>query len=140
MAITGDVLEGDTATDGTIVIERIKRIGRRIISLAWTCTAGGAVTANITALSGTLMRVVTNPGATAPTDDYDITLKDQDGLDILAGGGANRDTANTEEFTPFGTDATFGTPMVFDGDLALAITTAGASKEGVLRLYIKPEF
>lgn len=33
----------------------------------------------------------------APTDNYDITLVDGDGIDRLQGVGANRDTANSEE-------------------------------------------
>ena len=44
-----------------------------------------------------LYRVVTNPGTTAPTDNYDITVDDADGLDMCGGDCANRDTANTEK-------------------------------------------
>ena len=39
--------------------------------------------------------MITNPGTTAPQDNYDITLTSE-GADMLLGGGANRDTANTE--------------------------------------------
>lgn len=47
-------------------------------------------------IDGTIIGVITNPGSTAPTDNYDLTLVDQDGLDRLGGVGANRDTANSE--------------------------------------------
>lgn len=47
-------------------------------------------------IDGTLLAIETNPGAVAPTDNYDITLVDADGLDRLGGVGADRDTANTE--------------------------------------------
>lgn len=50
-------------------------------------------------ISGWLIKVITNPGATAPTDNYDITLGDVDdtSLDALAGLLVNRDTSTTEQ-------------------------------------------
>lgn len=73
-----------------------------------TCTADvAAATYPATTLAslglspeGTLLALVTNPGATAPTDNYDITLIDGDGLDRLFGYGLNRDTANSELVRP----------------------------------------
>jgi hypothetical protein len=47
-------------------------------------------------LNGYLLQVITNPGATAPTDDYDITLTTSDGIDAARGLLANRDTSTTE--------------------------------------------
>ena len=44
-----------------------------------------------------LYRVVTDPGTTAPTDNYDITIDDTDGLDMCGGDCANRDTSTTEK-------------------------------------------
>ena len=49
-----------------------------------------------TKFEGELIAIETNPGGTAPTDQYDITLEDAEGLDILQGVGANRATATTE--------------------------------------------
>jgi hypothetical protein len=46
---------------------------------------------------GRLFELHTNPGATAPTDNYDITLVDAEGIDRLQGVGVDRDTANTEQ-------------------------------------------
>lgn len=46
---------------------------------------------------GRLMELHTNPGAVAPTDNYDITMTDAEAIDRLQGVGANRDTANTEQ-------------------------------------------
>ena len=43
------------------------------------------------------MQIVTDPsGDTAPQDNYDITVTESGGADMLLGVGANRDTANTE--------------------------------------------
>lgn len=47
-------------------------------------------------ISGVWLAIATNPGSPAPTDNYDITLVDGDGLDRLNGVGANRDTTNSE--------------------------------------------
>lgn len=45
---------------------------------------------------GRILDIISNPGATAPTDNYDVALLDGDGFDLLGGAGADRDTAVTE--------------------------------------------
>ena len=80
---------------------------RRII-LSWTADAAAATvpdysfTATDLAFCGeyNLYMVVTDPGATAPTADYDITILDQYACDILGGSGADRDTATSEQTVP----------------------------------------
>ena len=47
--------------------------------------------------SGRLLSLKTNPGATAPTNAYDLVVDDDDGLDILQGVGANLLTATSED-------------------------------------------
>jgi hypothetical protein len=47
-----------------------------------------------------ITKVVTNPGATAPTADYDITGIDADGADIFNGELLNRSAASTETVIP----------------------------------------
>lgn len=46
--------------------------------------------------SGTFLALQTNPGGTAPTDNYDITLIDGDGIDRFNSVGLNRDTSTSE--------------------------------------------
>ncbi len=70
----------------------------RELTLTVTASFTGAVTdydveQNI---DGCLYYAVTNPGAKAPTDNYDITFIDSDSVDQAGGELANRDTANTE--------------------------------------------
>ena len=81
----------------TTVVDHIK-----VVTL--TCTAdasdGSFPATTLTVLprngkGGRLLQMITNPGTTAPQDNYDITLTSE-GADMLLGGGANRDTANTE--------------------------------------------
>lgn len=70
---------------------------RRVEGLI-TFHTDGTFTATALAYSfeGRLLWLETNPGPTAPTDNYDISLVDADGADRLLGVGQNRDTANTE--------------------------------------------
>ena len=48
-------------------------------------------------IDGFLLRLVTNPGATAPTTLYDITLVDDAGSDVLQGVGMDRSATDTED-------------------------------------------
>lgn len=92
-----------------------------------TCTGDAAdgsfpATALTTPIEGRLLKLVTNPGATAPTANYDIVLTDQHGSDVLQGVGANRHTTSTETalivYSGTGTH-----PCVDDSDtLTLTIT------------------
>lgn len=84
---------------GTIV-ETHYALGH-IRKVAFACTADAAdgsfpATALATKIEGRILALVTNPGATAPTDNYDIVLTNQHGYDVLQSLGLNRDTANTE--------------------------------------------
>jgi hypothetical protein len=72
----------------------------RLVTL--TCTADAAAatfpsTDLTTKIEGRLLKLVTNPGATAPQDNYDLVLNDQHGADVLQGVGANRHTTTTQE-------------------------------------------
>jgi len=49
---------------------------------------------------GFIVRMVTNPGGTAPTADYDVTLTDEDGCDVLGGEGADRSASDSEQIIP----------------------------------------
>lgn len=72
-----------------------KRMQKVVIS--WTADdANGSVPNLSLSLKGYLIQAVTNPGSTAPTDNYDLVINDADGADICGGALANRDTANSE--------------------------------------------
>src|SRR5262245_41986783 len=84
---------------GTVVATEEVHGSLKKVYWAWTSSAGGAADgASSRAFNGVLERLVTVPdGVDAPTDNYDITIADEDGVDVLMGAGANRDTANTEQ-------------------------------------------
>lgn len=72
--------------------------GLRRIVTDWTADDTDASIPTLAiGFQGRIVRLITDPGSTAPTSNYDITLVDGNGVDQLQGGGANRHTSNTEE-------------------------------------------
>jgi hypothetical protein len=124
---------------GTIV-QAFTNIGH-VRRVTLTCTADAAAatfpdTVLSQAIEGRLLKLVTNPGAVQPTDNYGVTLEDQHGHDVLEGVGANRDTLNTEE-APIVYAGTAVHPVVDDSDtLTLKISgNAVNSAAVVIDLY-----
>lgn len=123
--------------------------GIRKVLVDWTSdSATGAVTGTTRKIVGALVKGVTDPGTAAPTDNYDIVITDEEGVDVLAacvaaGRLADRDTANSEQAYFFVENvdtaplATSVHPVVCD-QLTIAVTNAGNSKTGQLVLYYRP--
>jgi len=124
---------------GTLTVTHQAHRPIRTLTLDWTSTAGGAVSGNLTGLiSGVILRVVFKPGAggNQPTDLYDVVLNDADGLDVLAGLGANLSNASSTQKCPLVGDATAAAqPVAVDSTLELQVSNAGASKSGTLVVY-----
>lgn len=114
----------------------------RVYTLAWVSHTDGSVNLPTTIpVVGEILRVVFDPGAAAPTDNYDVQLLDEHGFDVLAGQGADRDTANTEQVCP-GVPLKDGTttstrPVTVAGLLTLVIASAGSGKSGSVILYTR---
>jgi hypothetical protein len=119
------------------------RPGIKRVTWDWVCDASGNVSGTDTkALNGEVLRFVTNPDAVAPTDNYDITLNDEDGFDIANGLLANRDTLNTEQVVPVfetivGANTYGNRGTVIDGKLSLVVASAGNAKAGRLVMYYR---
>lgn len=123
------------------------RAMRKVI-VDWTSDdTTGAVTGTTGKISGQLVKAVTDPGATAPTANYDIDITDEEGVDVLAvciaaGRLQNRHTSTTEQvyFLVENVDAaplaSSAHPVVCD-KLTIAVTNAGNSKVGQLILYVR---
>lgn len=120
---------------GTATLTEVTHTSARKIVWAWTSgdgAEGGTVTkATANAYDGKIVGLTTDPGATAPTDNYDITITDADGHDVLLGAGADRDTANTEHVA----EASLG--AVAGSVLTLNVTNAGDAKIGTVILWIR---
>lgn len=117
------------------------KAGRKIhrIKWSWTSSSDGNVSAatvmgRVTALkyTGKIYDFVTDPSATSPSDNYDITIKDDDGVDVIRGQGANRDASVTE----YAVDRS-ALGVVVDSTLTLTVANAGDSKKGDVYLYIE---
>lgn len=129
-----------TITEGSAGYSDLQPI--RKIKWVWTATDAGIVAASTTAgqvptttykYTGELVRLITIPaGSTsAPDDNYDVTVLDEDGYDVLMSGGLNRDTANTEQVL----GSSLG--VCLNTTLSLRIAGAGDANGGTVILYIK---
>ncbi len=75
---------------------------------------------------------MTNPDNTdTPTTLWDLTITDEDGLDILCGYGANRDDADSgasEQIVPCSLPG-------INSKLTFTVANGGNTKKGVVRAY-----
>ena len=119
---------------GTATVTEHKEKSIKLIKYAWTSDASGDVSqASTSKFDGEILAIATVPdGSAAPTDNYDITLTDENSLDVLAGQGANRDTANTEYVT-----AKENLGVVHDSLLTLVVANAGNAKQGTFYVWIR---
>jgi hypothetical protein len=123
------------AAVGTATRTEITRTSAKKIVWAWTSgtgAEGGTVSSQTTATyDGKIIGLTTDPGATAPTDNYDLTILDAQGHDVLLGAGIDRDTANTENVVETSLGAVAGSR------LTLTIANAGDAKIGVVILWVR---
>ena len=117
-------------------------LGTTKYAIAWTSDASGGVSANTVAVkTGRLHQVKFIPagGGNAPTDLYDVTLLDADGVDLLFGAGTDRFTATSNFAAPrIGSGVNTGLVFIEGGNVTPTITNAGNVKQGTLVLYIGP--
>ncbi len=104
--------------------------------------SGNATLASTVPVSGVIHRDVFVPSASAaPTTLYDVTLTDAEGIDVLAGQGANLSATLAASVCP-GTPLKDGTtvnvaPTTVDGILTLNVTNAGSAKAGKVVVYVR---
>jgi len=118
--------------------------GVRLLTFAWTADADNgsvpdtAISANQAKVLSGLKAVlaITNPGTTAPTDNYDITLENTDGACIFGGSLSNRDTSNSEQARP--TISTLAGESVVDGILTFKLANNSVnSATGDCKVYFR---
>lgn len=130
LGILALVLMGATAQ--VVTKTEVTHPSVKCLKLAWTSASDGTVVSQSSAYyDGKVIWLATDPGATAPTDNWDLTVTDANGIDVLAGAGADRDTANTE----YVAEASLG--AVANSKLTVNITNAGDAKTGTIYLYIR---
>ncbi|MFA6204345.1 MAG: hypothetical protein WC710_14300, partial [Gallionella sp.] len=105
--------------------------GLQKIKWSWTCDSAGAYSeASTVRPNGMIYRLVTIP-TDGPTDAYNVTILDADGVDVLNSQGLNRATATTEQKGP-----SDGLGVVKSSLLTLTIANAGDAKSGTVILYV----
>lgn len=124
---------------GTVTVAETRIKGQPVqkIDWDWLSTAAGAadlVTANV--YNGILTHVVFIPdgGGTQPTDQYDVTVTNPDGVDVLNGNGANLSNAANVIKSRY---ETANLLAVANEPLTLNVTNAGNAKGGRVVLYIR---
>lgn len=95
-----------------------KMISNNVGVITFTCTADStdgtylSTVSNDKDIEGYVFLVITNPGATGPTDDTtDIVLNDADGIDIMGGEMTDVDETDSEQFVPL-INSVFGSRYV----------------------------
>jgi hypothetical protein len=125
---------------GTVTATHAKQETIRQLRLAWTSDAAGAVSGTLVHASGELVRVVFIPGTggVVPTTLYDVTIEDADGLDVLAGKGANLSEVNKTQIVPLiGDGTTTQQRVALSSTLELKVANAGNAKQGTVVLYYR---
>jgi len=97
-----------------------------VVRVDWTSDGSGNATVTLD-LNGWLVKSITDP-TDGPTDNYDITLV-QNTADAAAGVLVDRDTTNSE-------CVAHATPIFLVGSHVFTIATAGATKSGIVWLYL----
>jgi hypothetical protein len=129
---------------GTVSITKDKTTkfyNERVVEylITWTADSAAATvpaTATDTAIVGYVFMAQTNPGTTAPTDDYDITLTDADGIDVFGGELLNRDEANSEQTVPKVGSSVYGSRFVNSVLTFNLSNNAVNSATGTVRVYV----
>ena len=122
--------------------------GVRKYSVAWTSDASGAVSGNTVEIgAGTIIAVEFTPGSggVQPTDLYDVTFTDAEGVNMFDAGdgtsiGANLSNATASHKVPFvgGGAVTYVRQWLHGGDYTPVVAAAGNAKQGQIDVYVAP--
>ena len=107
--------------------------------IAWLSATGGAASIALKHISGELLAVDVNPGATTPSASWDFTIKNEDGIDIIGGKGTNMSNSTSARIYPYDATATayLNVPVPLANVLTVAVTGAGDEKNGTITLYVR---
>jgi hypothetical protein len=112
-------------------LDEAKAFAVKRIEWSWTSDATGNATATTTqGYWGQVLTLVTIPGSPLPSDQYDITIKDVDGYDVLQGNGTNLGNSTVQYRATNLSSAVFG-------NLTLSVQNAGNATQGQAILYVR---
>ena len=117
---------------GTITAVETRHRTVTEIIFSWLSHTTGAADATATtySYSGEIIKVVCIPGATTPSDLYDVTLSDADSIDLLAGQGTDCPSGSSLVITG-------GILPVVESTISLTIANGGSEKIGTVHVYIR---
>jgi len=129
------------ATAGTVTTFSNKSVGESGVMLWQVSYVTHASAGTFTAvtdedITGWILIVETDPGATAPTTLYDIVLNNSNSRDVMGGALANRSATVTEAVLPL-QNGNY-TAVFNEGPLTIQVTAAGNSKTAELLIYYLP--
>lgn len=108
-----------------------------MLEMAWTASADGSFTSSPSvSFNGYIFQVTTIPGYASPTANYDITLTDSDGVDVMGAELSNRSASANEQVKPkMGND--YGDRFVAGGVSLNISNNASANATGKLKIYYR---
>lgn len=123
-------------TAGTVTDSSASKQGYRMLTFEWVSSTDTGLVSGTSRYryTGNILGVCTVPGASglAPSVDYDITLTDNNDVDVANGQLANRHTSSTQwVFASLG--------IVVNSTITLNVTNAGNSKGGTVYVFIGDE-
>ena len=131
---------------GTVTVTALHGAAFTKITADWTADAadGSVPDTDLIAaiesgleLHGWIEKIVTKPGTPAPTDDYDVTLEDPEGVDVLGGAGADRDSSDSEQAVPLAGSARVASFVAAPSALTLKVTGNSVnSAQGRVVIYV----
>ena len=136
------LVTGRALAAGSVAVSITKLDMIRVVTFSWTADASDGSVPSTTVSAAITQQIagwncflcVTNPGSTAPTDNYDIVVNDADGVDIFGGKLNNRDTATSEQAVPLVGGAYMTRPVT--GAITMVLTNNSVnSATGTLQLF-----
>ncbi len=115
--------------------------------IVWTSDAAGAVSANTVTMPGgsiAMVQFIPGAGGVAPTDLYDVTFTDADGVNVFDDGaipavsiGANLSATVSTRKVPFiaSSATTFVRTWLYPGVYTPVVAAAGNAKSGTINIY-----
>jgi len=116
--------------------DRFQKATVKKITFAWTANASGVATGATTYYySGETKRIVFIPGTGTgkPSALYDVTITDDDSVDILDGDGADLSSAATVQLRPDTKDMA----AIAEARLTCTVSNAGSGKTGTVIIYLR---
>jgi len=107
-----------------------------VIEIPWEADATGAVQSfQIDKICGFVLQVTTVPGTPAPTDLYDVSLRDADTVDIMGNALADRSATVAEQAVPY-IGATYSPRYVCSQLTVSILNNAVVGAQGTVVLYV----